>query len=54
MDSHFPNFVSYELLMQAVCCRAVAGCSSEDIQCIVELTKRLCQLMRELEQQSRT
>ncbi len=54
MESHFPNFVSYELLLQAVCCRAVAGRSSEDIQYIVNLAERLCELMREVEKETRT
>ncbi len=54
MDPLFSNFVSYELLLQAVCSRAVAGRSSEDIQYIVELAERLCELMREVEKEMRT
>lgn len=53
MDYHIPNFVSYELLLQAVCCRAVTGRSTEEIQYIVELAETLCRLMREVEEETR-
>jgi hypothetical protein len=52
MEYRVPNFVSYEQLLQAVCCRTVSGRSTEDIQYIVELAETLCRLMREVESQS--
>jgi hypothetical protein len=51
MEYRVPNFVSYEQLLQAVCCRTVSGRSTEDIQYIVELAETLCRLMREVESQ---
>lgn len=50
MDVHIPNFVSYEMLLRAVCCRTVAGRSNEEIHYIVELAESLCRLMREVEE----
>lgn len=54
MEYHVPNFVSYEILLQAVCCRAVTGRTTEEIQYIVELAECLCKLMREVEEETRT
>jgi hypothetical protein len=52
MDFYIPSFVSYETLLQAVCCRTVTGRSTEEIRYIVELAETLCRLMRELEEQT--
>jgi hypothetical protein len=53
MEYHIPNFVSYEMLLQAVCCRAVTGRSTDEIQYLVELAESLCRLMREVEEETR-
>jgi hypothetical protein len=53
MDCHVPNFVSYEMLLRAVCCRPVTGRSNDEIQYIVELAEALCRLMREVEEATR-
>lgn len=53
MDIHIPNFVSYETLLRAVCCRTIAGRSDDEIHYIVELAERLCRLMREVEEATR-
>lgn len=54
MEQHFPNFISYELLLQIVCARAVTGRTTDEIVYIVELAEDLCRLMRERDQQART
>jgi hypothetical protein len=53
MDFYIPNFVSYEMLLQAVCAKAVTGRSTDEIVYIVELAEELCKLMRELDQRAR-
>lgn len=53
MEQQIPSFISYEVLLQAVCCRAVAGRTNEEIQYIVELAETLCRLMREVEEQTK-
>jgi hypothetical protein len=53
MDLYIPNFISYEALLQAVCCRTVSGRSNEEIQYIVELAETLCRLMREVDEKTR-
>lgn len=53
MDFQVPNFISYEVLLQALCCRTVTGRSAEDIQYIVDLAETLCRLMRELDEKTR-
>lgn len=54
MEFYVPNSVSYETLLQAVCCRAVTGRTNEEIQYIVELAEDLCRLMREVDEQTRS
>lgn len=53
METFIPNFVSYEMLLQAVCCRAVAGRSTEEVQYLVTLAEDLCKLMREVDEMTR-
>lgn len=53
MEFRVPDFVSYQTLLQTVCCRAVTGRTNEEIQYIVELAETLCRLMRETEEEAR-
>jgi hypothetical protein len=53
MDFYVPNYVSYEMLLQSVCSRAVAGRTPAEIAYMVELAEELCRLMRELDQHMR-
>jgi hypothetical protein len=53
MESPIPSAVSYEMLLQAVCCRAVTGKTNDEIQYLVDLAEQLCRLMREIELQQR-
>ena len=47
MEFWVPNYVSYEMLLQSVCARAVAGRTSDEIAYMVELAEELCRLMRD-------
>ena len=49
MEPSSPDSVSYEMLLQAICCRPVTGKSDDEIRYIVELAETLCKLMREIE-----
>jgi hypothetical protein len=52
MYIYIPNFVSYEVLLQAICDRAVTGRTNEEVEYIVDLAETLCRLMREVEEQT--
>jgi hypothetical protein len=52
MYLRIPNFVSYDVLLQAICARAVTGRSTEEVEYIVDLAETLCKLMREVDERT--
>jgi hypothetical protein len=54
MENVIPNFISYELLLQVICTRAVSGRTTDEIVYLVELAEDLCRLMRERDTRTRS